>query len=106
MADHQESPQDQIGQPIIASPRGNDTISKLISHPEIQKLGMDIIKAQIKEAAGFKQENKEAQKKPFGRFMYTVRDVWQGTWWTIPLLYLTLGLAILSLKILSKWAGV
>lgn len=106
MAGNQQMAESEIGNPIIQSQNRNDIISKLLASDEIQKLGKDIIIHQIKEASGVRAENKEAQKKPFGRFMYTVRDFWQGVWWTFPLLYLAVGVAILLIKILSKWAGV
>lgn len=61
---------------------------------------------EAKKAAGINVHDKQVSSKPFGRAMYALRDVWQGIWWTIPALFLSIGLITILLAVLKKVLGV
>jgi len=81
----------------------------LISNELLSKALNDIVipmaVKEIKSAAGITTQEKHNTKSAFGRTMMSIKDTWQGIWWTIPALILSLGLIAIFLKVLSKWFG-
>ena len=65
------------------------------------------IKKELKAQAGITTDHiKGSNKSAFGRTMGTLKEFLQGTWWIYPLVVLSIGLSLLALKVLAKWAGV
>ena len=98
-----ETAQDNV--PITIPPPkpliSNDLIDKVVNNI--------IIPVAIKEAKnslGINTHEKVNTKSPFARTMLSLKDTWQGTWWTIPALILSLGLVMILLKVLAHWFGV
>ena len=82
----------------------------LISNELLSKALNDIVipmaVKEIKTAAGITTQEKHNTKSAFGRTMLSLKDFWQGTWWTIPALILSLGLVMILLKVLAVMFGV
>ena len=74
----------------------------LYENPLVREIVLPIAKREF----GINTSNKDVTKKPFGRAMYAIRDVWQGIWWTIPALAASLGIIVVLLKWMIKFLGV
>jgi len=100
---------------MVDNTQDNGTITlpppkPLISNDILSKALNDIVipmaVKEIKTAAGINTQEKHNIKSPFARTMLSLKDTWQGTWWTIPALILSLGLVMISLKVIARWFGV
>lgn len=88
------------------TPPPRNTWKEIFDNPLTKEFILPIAKAAAKKEFGIETSNKDVAKKPFGRAMYALRDVWQGIWWTIPALAASLGLIVVLLKWLMKFLGV
>lgn len=66
-----------------------------------------LIKKELKSQLNITTEHIGSKNKSaFGRTMGTLKEFLQGTWWIYPLIILSVGISLLVIKVLAKWAGV
>jgi len=78
----------------------------LLNQSRMNKLIDDIVIPtaikEIKNAAGIETNRKELTKSGFQRTVLSLKDFWQGVWWTIPAIVLSLGLVAIILAVIKK----
>jgi len=61
-------------------------LTELMENPLVKEFAIPFFKNQLKEQFGINTKpDKELYKSRAGRFIYNIRDLWHGVWWTIPL---------------------
>lgn len=93
---------------VVESPQQNNP--KFFGIPQKELLDefvYPLIKKELKSQLNITTEHIGGKNKSaFGRTMGTLKEFLQGTWWIYPLVVLSIGLSLLALKVLAKWAGV
>ena len=90
---------------VITVPQASNG-SGLLTNARMNKLIDDIVIPtaikEIKSAAGIETSRKELTKSGFQRTVLSLKDFWQGVWWTIPAIVLSLGLVAIILAVIKK----
>lgn len=74
---------------------------------QMKKLAFQIAEAEIKDKLGITiKPDRELYKSRAGRFVYQLRDLWHGVWWTIPLFVFGMLITVVLFLWMRKVLGV
>ncbi len=92
---------------VVDSPQNEPKYFGIPQKEILDEFVWPLIKKELKTQAGITTEHLSGKNRSaFGRTMGTLKEFLQGTWWIYPLVVLSIGLSLLVLKVLEKWAGV
>ena len=92
---------------VVEQPQKETKVFGIPQKEILDEFVWPLIKKELKAQAGITTEHISGKNKSaFGRTMGTLKEFLQGTWWIYPLVVLSIGLSLLALKVLAKWAGV
>ena len=78
------------------------SLTGLLNDPLAREFGIPILRSIVKKEFGIDTGTKELTKKPAGRFILSLKDFIQGTWWVAVLFTLCMGLSWILLLYVRK----